>query len=92
MNRKLVHRQPASGERGSVVAGMISDNRLILVTSSGVLRNAVERGERVYVATYTTGAQVRFAVASAEHARTYAREYGMRLMDGAKPISVRWDR
>lgn len=77
-----------NNERGS----QISDDRLILVTSHGMVSKAQYNGERTYQATYEDGSVVGFAVASAEHARVYAREYGMRFLGGARMISCKWDR
>lgn len=73
--------------RGAV----LTDHRLMAASGTRALRDAEERGARVYVATYATGEVHRFAVASAEHARVYAREYGARII-GAALVDCRWDR
>lgn len=72
----------------------ITDHRLAVVTGHRALRDAEANGERTYVAVWADGTVVRFAVPSAEHARVYAREYGIRhnVDAGRAPVSVIWDR
>ena len=50
------------------------------------------KSPRRYLAVYTDGSQVSFAVGHSEAAQFYAREYGHRFLDGAKVVSCRWQR
>lgn len=71
---------------------VITDHRLMTVTGHAAIGEAEREGRRVYVALWADGDRTFFAVASAEHARTYASEYGIRFRGGDRPLSVRWNR
>ena len=69
----------------------LTDHRLIAACSTRALQDAEASGGRTYRAEYEGGESRTFAVASAEHARVYAAEYGARII-GARVESVRWAR
>lgn len=71
---------------------VITDHRLMEVTGRRAVGDAEKRGDRLYVALWADGDRTIFAVASAEHAQVYAREYGIRFRDGDRPLLVRWAR
>ena len=71
---------------------ILTDGRLMEVTGHRAIVEAEKRGDRLYVALWADGDRTLFAVASAEHAQTYAREYGARFRGGDKPLRVVWAR
>lgn len=65
---------------------MISDQALITAAHPSTT------SRRKYRAIYTDGSDVTFSVGHAEAARIYAREYGVRFLNNAKVVSVKWQR
>ena len=74
------------------LTAVITDHRLAEVTSHAAIGRAEAEGRRIYVALWADGDRTFFAVASAEHARAYASEYGIRLRGGERPLRVVWNR
>jgi hypothetical protein len=63
-----------------------------LITAAHPLTKPTNARGRKYEATYSDGTSVLFAVGHAEAARTYAREYGVRFLGGARVLTVVWAR
>jgi hypothetical protein len=73
---------------------MPTDQQLITITSGDFNRRRAELGERQFTVIFIGGTRklkgepVTFGVGSKSEARSLAREYGMRFMNGARVLSV----
>jgi hypothetical protein len=67
----------------------LTDHDLVAATYTSRIREYERTGQRLYVATFEDGSTATFAVASAGHARIYAREFAVRIK-GSRLTDVRW--